>query len=51
MENIELLTELRPEKEIYSGWKQGHATWKRYKDCLMKAKKVKGNMKDFFRES
>lgn len=32
MENIELLTELRPEKEIFGDWKQGHVTWKRYKD-------------------
>lgn len=30
--NMELLNELRHEKEIHRWWKQGQAAWKRYED-------------------
>ncbi|KAK4818026.1 hypothetical protein QYF61_004150 [Mycteria americana] len=61
--NMELLTELRHEKEIYTWWKQGQATWKGHKDIvrscrsgvrkakaqleLTLAKEVKGSTKGF----
>lgn len=61
--NMELLNELRHEKEIHRWWKQGQAAWKRYEDTahsgrngvrkaraqleLTLAKEEKGNMKGF----
>lgn len=52
MGNMELLTEPRHEKEIYKWLEAGTCYMKGVqRHCLMKAKKVKGNMKDFFKES
>lgn len=50
MDNVELLTEVRHEKSVVVGCRDRlHGRIQRH--CLMKVKKVKGNMKDFFRKS